>query len=172
MIIEERLSFDDEPGLPLPPPTPAVVVPVAPRVRLAFPAVKTLLPYLVMALAIGFGGWQWYRNRDVAPKPVPTPTVDATKDGAAWAKELPLTFADSFAQAQADVKGSDKTLDAIRKEHVERWKASRDAAFNKRFVPTLDQVIPPGNDKPTMEDRRRYAEVMGQIVEGVREGAK
>lgn len=169
-MIEDRLTFDDEPSLPKP--APAVVVPVASRVRLAFPSVKAILPYVVMAFAVGFGGWQWYRNRDVTPKPGPTPTVDATKDGAAWAKELPLTFADSFERAQADVKGTDKPLDAIRKEHVERWRQARDAAFNARFESAFDAVIPPGNDKPTMEDRRRYAEVMGAIVAGTREGAK
>jgi hypothetical protein len=98
--------------------------------------------------------------------------VDATSAGKVWAKELPLTFADSFEKAQADVRSTDKTLDAIRKEHVERWKGMRDDAFNARFEKMLDTVIPPGNDKPSMEDRRRYAEMMGQIVAGTRSGAK
>lgn len=181
-MIEDRLSFDDTPG-PIPSPVTPQPIPTPIPYPVPTPASTTTWaqrlqrygPWVAIAILASALAWQMWRGKVTptpGPAPTPTPVIDVTEAGKAWAKELPLTFADSFEKAQADVRGTDKPLDAIRKEHVERWKAARDSAFNARFERLFDQVIAPGNDKPTMEDRRRYAEMMGKIITGTREGAK
>jgi hypothetical protein len=179
VIIEDRLNFDDDPApgpQPAPVvPAPVVVVPAATPTTSLFAKIKPYLPWVATTLLAAALGWQVYKDRTPGPTPGPGPipvVVDETEDGKAWARELPLTFADSFEIARKEVLGNEKPMPDIRKDHLDRWKKTREEAFDSRFSKAFDMAIPPGNDKPTIEERRRYAEVMGQIIAGTREGAK
>jgi hypothetical protein len=109
------------------------------------------------------------------PNPNPTPTPppgpvdpnDVTANGAAWGRDLLKSWADSFKVAQADVLAGTKPVDAIQKEHQERWRTSRNALFDARFAPIFDKLIPSAQEtEPTVEQKRRFADAMGQIIAG------
>jgi hypothetical protein len=101
------------------------------------------------------------------PPPGPVDPNDVTANGAAWGKELLRSWAESFKVAQADVLAGTKPVDAIQKEHQERWRASRNALFDARFAPIFDKLIPPAQEtEPTVEQKRRFADAMGKIIDG------
>jgi hypothetical protein len=129
-------------------------------------------------LARAYAFWTVTVGGTPGPDPIPPlpPAPVDPNDPRALARQWPAalagTFADSFAAAATDVRLGTKAMADIKAEHVARWKAARDAAFNKRFVPLMDAIIPPATATPTIEQRRRYAEFMDQIVQGTREGTK
>lgn len=170
MIIEDRLTFDDEPAFPAP--QPVVVVPVAPRAKLTLPSVGAILPYLVMVLALGFGGWQWWSNRDAEPKPPlpPTPTVDAVALGKSFSPKLAASLADGFETAATmiaagtSVKDADEALKA-------KFQANRWAAFAELAGPTFDAVVPANQEPKDAATRAAFAELHRDFAKGLR-GAK
>jgi hypothetical protein len=104
-----------------------------------------------------------------SPNPGPVPGFDAPLNGRAYAKELTYSFADSLGQASTETLDG-KPMEQVKANHVARWKATREAAFDRRFVGALDTLIPPGNDNPTIEQRRRYADFLQKVADGMKQG--
>jgi len=144
-------------------------VPVAP-VRPSNSPWATVLGSLLIALAIAAHGW--LSRPAPGPGPVPGPVaVNWTAEGKAFAGELAASHGAALKAAAADIRAG-KALADVKKAEQADFAAKRSAAFDTRFVPKLDAIIPPNTAEAsvTTDQRSRYATALEGIAAG--EGVK
>jgi hypothetical protein len=101
-----------------------------------------------------------------SPNPGPVPGFDAPLNGRAFGREMLDAVGDSLVLFGQDISAG-KPIDQARKDHAARWKKSVADAFDRRFVPALDKLIPP-DTAPNTEQRRRYDELIRSMAGGMK----
>jgi hypothetical protein len=101
-----------------------------------------------------------------SPNPGPVPGFDAPLNGRAFGREMLDAVGDSLVLFGQDISAG-KPIDQARKDHAVRWKKSVADAFDRRFVPALDKLIPP-DTAPNTEQRRRYDELIRSMAGGMK----
>jgi hypothetical protein len=101
-----------------------------------------------------------------SPNPGPVPGFDAPLNGRAFGREMLDAVGDSLVLFGQDISAG-KPIDQARKDHAARWKKFVADAFDRRFVPALDRLIPP-DTAPNTEQRRRYDELIRSMAGGMK----
>jgi hypothetical protein len=128
---------------------------------------KLLVGVLAFALFAdgAFRVWEHWPTSQPTP-PAPT-AFDPVAQGKAYGVELAAAHADALSAAATDIRGG-KPLNDVKTATSKAFQVNREAAFDKRFVPQLDKIIPPDTATPTADQRTRYADLFDGIVKGLR----
>jgi hypothetical protein len=157
-------------GHPRPAPAFAGAAPPRPLAQLASPRVLAIAALLLLAL-IADVAIRYHRSSGPAPGPQPVASA-FRKGGDARAHSLPAIEARSLRKAAQEIRATDKPLADIKAAHSQGWADAREKDFDDLFVKLLDEIIPEKDDRPSKDQRERYAQALEEIADGEEAGAK
>lgn len=171
-MIEDRLTFDDEPApgptpTPRPVPTPAPIPTPTPK---ASPSLWQAAPWFVMTLVVaGVLGWEVYKGR--TPSPTPTPVADYDPAFVPIGKRLAAQFGGDYASAVEDgckLLDSGQTRSMANETIAKAFSANRQSSFDSIATSALSGLVPASkSDKDlTSDDRAKIARAYRGLAKG------
>ncbi|MGE4195990.1 MAG: hypothetical protein AB7G11_02555 [Phycisphaerales bacterium] len=153
------------------------------QVTITLPDLSKLKTWFVKAgkLAFLFAPWvlvavllTGYVPNPFGPQPPPSPPgpsplgLNWEAEGRAYRADLAEAVAATLADAATQIDGTTKPLPEVKELTVTNFRTRSAAAFDKRFVAGLDQIVPPGTETPTSIQRAAYARAFEGVAKGLR----
>lgn len=177
MIIEDRLSFEDEPipqpaprpATPQPSPVPVAPVVVQPKAPKGSPSWWTIAPWVGMTvMLVGILGYEAWKGRMPGPTP-PTPVADGVTLGKTFIPKLAAALADGF-EASDRFLSQGKTFKEANDILKQTFYDSRQKAYADHAGAAVTAIMPDGTEIKDDAQRAAIRKFEADFAKGLRGG--